>query len=368
MPTIQDLNSLMFTDPGMFQQGQQIIDQGMLANQLANQQAQANIDRTTLANQFAAQNNPQLLQHQDLLNSELGMRNDLTQSTMDESKQARRAAFMKQLSEDDLSAFTAKAKLDMMSDDPDVAARAKRQIDASKDEIDRREKLAAEEQKARIAANSRTEVATTNAGARMGAAGIMANAQMYRADTIAKAKALAAEKDPSTLEGMYTKAIQEFRKNPTPDNKAYMEAARDEFMNKAIAGQANNPDVGQLGNIPTQGKPAMPTFQPRAPQGAMAPNNVPPVSQDVFNQDTGSAPSTPARDQSVASQDIVALQNELSKPNLSAETKRVLQEQLAATQKLLGTGRVVIYKDGKGYSIPEANVQKALSQGYTRTK
>jgi|SRR5215469_1967340 len=341
---INDLNSIMSVDPAMFQSALQMRDQSMAASDLANQAA-------TLKNQFDTENNPLLLQHQGLMNTarqlnnaSQSMENNVRSSSLEQEKEARRQKFIANASDDELKTMLSDAQAmgvrAAATGDQTLIDKSERMRKASWAELDKREKADAEQKKAETMAASRETVAETAAGARKYAA----DQAKAAADARNAAIANKAKDNPKNAEAaaVHYQMLADTETDPNEQAK-YAQLAKNYgqysmALKNAAAG--TKPDMTQFGiqTNPVQmgiGAPGPVVARPATGAGGAA-NQVPAISNDVFNQDAGSAPSTPARDAQQQASDIAALQRELKNPSLSAEGRRVMQAQLDATLKKAG--------------------------------
>lgn len=316
-----------------------------------------------------------------------------------------------------------KAKDAYMRSSKEISARAKAGDDMAKQaaELTSRESIAAGNNaaqlgSAQIMANGRIQVAGMHAQVAQDADSDLATAK-NDASFVNKAEAWA-----NKLNGLGTaegQAAGQYYQQLAERRKA-------EMMQRAVATtnmrNANTPDIGKIGSgaIPTVGNqmpglppmPQRPAFLPQVgaprtvstmgngagdpppgsglPQGGPADNPVEGLRRTAKDlQDAMAAKSSlPANQQGALDAHIQSLRSDLvnyqrmaqSAPQQAAPVAPTApvatpqsQQQAAPVPaapkpQLTPNGRVVIYKDGKGFSVPPEQAQQALSQGYSLTK
>ncbi len=172
------------------------------------------------------------------------------------------------------------------------------------------------------------------------------------------------------------------------------------------ATRAANPNLGALG-VPTNGSqlpplPPMPQRPaslgtPSTPAPAAAPGQITDGSQPMAGRPKMAPSYQQQLDQGVVEtlkQEFAKATSPVDKASIARELSRVgykgpetgfqgpppqpqpanigattpTAPQAAVQPQVLPNGRVVIYKDGKGFSVPAAQAQDAVKQGYSLTK
>lgn len=379
LPSLTELGNAQFIDPMFYGQVQNQIG---LGNQFAQQgldKGAADLQQQVLANLFAEQNNPQRVEQQRLQNEGLGYDNQSkgVQARTDvelegESKAAKRAKLLASASEDDLKRLQAQAEAELLNPDPQVQARAQKKLEGSWGEIQRRAKAADKLRETETIVGGRKSVAETNAAARETAALLSLEGNKYRADVqraLAAARGSGAGGGAMNLDKTLADAYRRAAEATDPDEKtaltAYAQGIQDIIVTQKQALAGTKPDLNQMG-VPTLKLPGVavpPTVKStgptnageRAMKAAVADSlAVPNMAEEIRRQqalvDSGALSK---EDKAVAEQYIAQLKQKQG------------QGKTAAPVKATKEGYTVIYKNGQPAQVPNANLEKALAQGYT---
>lgn len=308
LPSLNELAQMEFMSPLANQQAQRQIDLGtQFANQNLAQGAQ-DLQTSTLKNLYDQQANPERLRGLQLGNTQTGLDNDIkgvqARSALDlepEAKEAKRAAYLKQMDEDALASLTAKGESlsirGAAEGDDAMAARGKKMMEAGRAELKQRNSLTAAADKATATAEGRLQgVLAQVQGA--GERNVRDN-ETRRA--VAEMRAKGAAKAGDILSGVasgkftYEKAASSFgimaAMEPDPEQAAKYQKLANQF--EAARAQdtdrmAGKPDLQKLGIDVNMFKPAL---------GGLAGTNAsPPVQQVAPSANPTSAMAGPSSD------------------------------------------------------------------------
>lgn len=422
LPALPSLSDMQFLDPRFIQQANTQMD---LGNQFAQQNLASgaqDLQTKTLNNLFQQQNDPIKLQQNqgtaDTTTAEAILKQidaQQRQTLAPDELDAKRSAFVKQLSDDKLSKALSDAQQMMLSDDPATAAKGQDLYMRSAKEQSARASAKDQLTKQESENASRERIGAGNNAAQVQSSTIMAQGRVNAAQVRAQRDGsltsdLAKAGTPDRAANVYDAYSQKAQLDGDTETANYYASMRDyntalAQRNKLMAGDATraaNPNLGALG-VPTNGSqlPPMPPMPQRPASlgqpSTAAPVNrgdpaagsgLPPVSADDPNegvrrtakdlQDAIAAKATlPTNQAGALDAHIKTLQADLGRyqqlagmsPQAQpARTAPAAASPTAAQPQVLPNGRVVIYKDGKGFSVPAAQAQDAVKQGYSLTK
>lgn len=262
IPDFQNLNSLQFIDPSMYQQGRAMVDQAQQASDLQNQQATQNVQASSLANLYNEQNNPLLLAHQGLMNTQKTMDNQdkqislgIRQDNQKEEAEATKQKWLAQASEDDLKQLSAKGEAlsvrGAAQSDPDMQAKGQRMIAASAKALAARAQQGAEQTKAETQANAKITSTQVTADSREAVAAAVnaSRLEQQRLRNQGVMDKVKASSDPKTAEQAATHYQLISDTSNDPAEKQWNADRAKEYANYSLAlknAQAGNkPDLSK---------------------------------------------------------------------------------------------------------------------------
>jgi len=246
------------------------MDQMDLAKQFQNQKLQqegANLKKTTLANQFDEQNNPQLLEHQGLVNRGLGVDTRIKEGTEALQLDAKQKEFVQKAKQSDLDMMEIQGQRWAYSPDPKQRAQGEEILRMHKDFIKMRDQgKIAEDSQRRLFAQQQALQAQREAAAQRQAAQRAAT----RGATTAKVSGLTTDKQVAE----YMRLAQEAQAQGDNDTAAYYYNWA-QNVNQAIATRRPDPGVGKTvispeGLAPAPTRPAQQLPPAKTPQAAPA--------------------------------------------------------------------------------------------------
>lgn len=397
LPSLTELAAMGGMDYGAYEQAQNQIGLGMNFAKQNLARGGEELKAAGLKNMFDEQANPLKVNQLGLQNEGMGYENTVkgvkarTDSELEgENKAAKRAELLKSASEDDLKRLQATAQAEMMDPDPTVAERGKRKMDASYEEQTRRRKAADDLAKTNAIVGSREKVAATNAGARSSSDQLKADtavriAQMRSADNQAKMAAVM-NKPPKDLEGELTLAYRQLAQETDPDKRdellEYVQGVNSILTGIKQASTAPGIDTAAVANLPKRGVPAV-QMPPVIPGQAPRPAVPQPVPQGQARGGSEAQALSGAMDQvnNMSPQEAEGAYNEVQRALKTAKPEErgpmqqyaehlksrmtASKQPAAAPVKATKEGYTVIYKNGVPAQVPNANLEKALAQGYT---
>lgn len=377
---LPDLQNVGFMEPAASRAIMNQVGMANQFNQLGLQQNQAALEEQTLKNLFSREQNPLLLDQQRATNEGLGLSNTIkgvearnATALEPEAREAKRKELLKSASMSDLESLLIAAKKDLLSDDADTRKRGQLKMDSSWEEITRRNKAKYDLEKAMAAGEFRLQ----GIGAQQEGANYRAELAAEQKRQAAAQRAQASKQSNENYQQAATRALREAGQATDPSvQQAKMEEAQywmQQEQNRGLVNATGKVDVGAAAGVPTVQapviqKPPMPARQ---------------VSGPVTGAPNQSGPNMLAGPGADDRQNIIL--SELARetdPNNKAALTRELQrlrytgplpgQQAPAAVKAQAApgqpGRVVIYKDGKSFSVPEAQAAEAVKQGYSYQK